>query len=110
MLGLIHTQSMRRSFSGETPHLAAAEVVGMLFALALDRFGPLARDVLNSWGLDQPDRIGEAIDSMVELGLLARSSEEEGEEDFSDLPAPPSDWPIHPPPPPMREIVSWGAG
>lgn len=110
LMGLIHGMSMRRTLGGETPHLPAAEVVGGLFATALDRFGPMARDVLTAWGLDHPARIGAAIDLLVEGGLLSRSSEEEGEEDFDDLPPPPDDWPVHPPPPPMREIPVWGAG
>lgn len=110
LMGLIHGMSMRRSFSGETAHLPAAEVVGVLFASALERFGPLARDVLSAWGLDHPARIGGAVDLLVQGGLLSRSPEEEGEEDFDDLPPPPDDWPIHPAPPPMREIAMWGAG
>jgi uncharacterized repeat protein (TIGR04138 family) len=110
LMGLIHGMSMRRSFSGETAHLPAAEVVGVLFASALERFGPLARDVLTAWGLDHPARIGAAVDLLVQGGLLSRSPEEEGEEDFDDLPPPPDDWPIHPAPPPMREITMWGAG
>lgn len=110
LMALIHGMSMRRTLSGETAHLPAAEVVGGLFASALDRFGPLARDVLAAWGLDHPARIGAAVDLLVEGGLLSRSPEDEGEEDFDDLPAPPDDWPIHPAPPPMREIVGWGAG
>lgn len=109
LMGLIHGLSMRRSFSGETAHLPASEVVGGLFASCLERFGPLARDVLSAWGLDHPARIGAAIDLLVEGGLLSRSREDEGEEDFDDLPPPPDDWPIHPAPPPMREIVNWGA-
>lgn len=110
LMGLIHTLSMRRTLAGENAHLPAAEVVGGLFASALDRFGPFARDVLEEWGLDHPTKIGAAIDHLVGGGLLSRSTEEEGEEDFDDLPAPPDDWPIHPPPPPMREIPNWGAG
>lgn len=110
LMALIHGMSMRRTLSGETAHLPAAEVVGGLFASALDRFGPFARDVLTAWGLDHPVRVGAAIDLLVEGGLLSRSPEDEGEEDFDDLPPPPEDWPIHPPPPPMREIVGWGAG
>lgn len=110
LMGLIHGLSMRRSFSGETAHLPAAEVVGGLFASALDRYGPFARDVLETWGLGSPQRIGAAVDLLVEGGLLARSAEEEGDEDFDDLPPPPEDWPIHPAPPPMRELPVWGVG
>jgi len=110
LMGLIHSLSMRRTLSGDTAHLPASEVVGGLFASCLDRFGPLARDVLSAWGLDHPSRIGAAVDLLVEGGLLSRSPEEEGEEDFDDLPPPPDDWPVHPPPPPMREIAGWGAG
>ena len=46
LMGLIHGMSMRRSFSGETAHLPAAEVVGVLFASALERFGPLYQENL----------------------------------------------------------------
>ena len=105
LLAVIHGLSMRRSMSGDGPHLGAAKVVGGLWSAAWERFGILGKDVLEHWGLDSPSRVGLAVTRLVEAGFL-RSSDEEMD-DYESL-AGQIEWTDPPPPPSIREHSGWG--
>ena len=105
LLTVIHGLSLRRSLSGDGPHLGAPQVVGGLWGAALERFGILGRDVLEHWGLSTPAQVGSAVNLLVEAGFLQESSEElDDYESLSD----PVDWPEPPMPRSVREHSSWG--
>lgn len=105
LLAVIHGHSMRRSLSGDGPHLGAEQVVSGLWNTVLERFGILARDVLVHWGFGDPEQIGQAVEILIDAGFLQRSSDEL--DDYGTACAN-LVWPEPPPPPPMREIVGWG--
>jgi uncharacterized repeat protein (TIGR04138 family) len=105
LLSVIHGLSMRRSLSGEGPHLGAAHVVGGLWSATWERFGILGKDVVEHWGLDTPSRVGLAVSQLVEAGFLRGSSEEM--DDYEAL-AGQVEWPDPPTPPSIRERSGWG--
>jgi uncharacterized repeat protein (TIGR04138 family) len=49
--------------------------------LALERYGPMAKAVLNSWGVRTTDDFGAIVFNMVNAGLLSKT-EEDHIEDF----------------------------
>lgn len=105
LLAVVHGLSLRRSLSGDGPHIGAQQVVGGLWNSCLERFGILGRDVLEHWGLDTPSKVGAAIAGLVEGGLLRGSDEEASEYDALEGGL---EWPEPPPPAPLRENVGWG--
>ena len=105
LLTVIHGLSLRRSLSGDGPHLGAAQVVGGLWNAVLERFGILGRDVLEHWGLDTAERVGVAVVHLVESGFLQGSGEEM--DDYESL-AERIEWPDPPRPRSSREHSGWG--
>ena len=74
---------------GERRHVSAHELLDGLCVYARGRYGPLAADVLNSWGMRSERDIGRAIFHLVDAGVLSKQ-ESDSPEDFHidyDLPA-----------------------
>ena len=69
----------------ETPrHVSGRELAGGVRELALERFGPMARTVLQHWGIHDTDDVGRVVFAMVEQGILIKQ-EEDQIEDFTDV-------------------------
>ena len=69
----------------ETPrHVSGRELAGGVRELALERFGPMARTVLQHWGIHDTDDVGRVVFAMVEQGILVKQ-EEDQIEDFTDV-------------------------
>jgi uncharacterized repeat protein (TIGR04138 family) len=68
----------------ERRHISAIELLEGLCGFARDRFGMLAFDVLDRWGVRSGSDIGEIVFQLVEAGILSRR-EEDAREDF-DIP------------------------
>jgi uncharacterized repeat protein (TIGR04138 family) len=51
-------------------HISGAELAEGARSLALERFGPLARTVLEHWGIHSTDDLGEIVFALVEAGIL----------------------------------------
>ena len=66
----------------ERRHVSGAELVGSVRALALERFGPMARTVLEHWGVRSTEDIGEMVFALVEMGILVKD-ERDRPEDFA---------------------------
>jgi uncharacterized repeat protein (TIGR04138 family) len=105
LLSVVHGLSLRRSLSGDGPHLGAQQVVGGLWGAALERFGILGRDVLEHWNLDTPEKVGEAISHLVATGFLQGSEDEMA--DYQSLSGQEA-WPDPPRPRSVRERPGWG--
>ena len=58
--------------AGEERHVTGRELLDGLRALAVERFGPLAKLVLNHWGVTRTEDFGEIVFGLVEIGLLNR--------------------------------------
>jgi len=67
--------------AGRVGHVTGRELCEGLAEYALSQFGPLARSVLESWGVRTSEDIGEIVFRMVEVGLL-RKTDEDRREDF----------------------------
>ena len=70
---------------GERPvHVGAKEWLAAFRKYALSEFGPLARDVLEEWGLNSTADVGEIVAHLVDAGVIARQ-EEDSYEQFKDV-------------------------
>jgi uncharacterized repeat protein (TIGR04138 family) len=69
---------------GERRHLTAEELLDGLRLLALDRFGLLARTVLEQWGVSRTEDVGEMVYLLIEHGLLFKT-EKDTKEEFKDV-------------------------
>ena len=58
---------------GERRDVSGRELLGGICELALERFGFLARLVLQHWGVTRTDDFGEMVFALVEVGLLGKS-------------------------------------
>ncbi len=65
-------------------HITGRELAHGVRELALRRYGPMARTVLEHWGIHSTDDLGEMVFAMVECGVLIKR-EEDRMEDFLDL-------------------------
>jgi len=62
-------------------HISGRELTEGVRLLALERFGPLARTVLEHWGIRQTEDVGDIVFSLVDSGILMKQ-EEDSPEDF----------------------------
>jgi uncharacterized repeat protein (TIGR04138 family) len=51
---------------------------------ALDQYGPLAKTVLNAWGLKRCRDFGDIVFNLIEYNVFAKT-EKDRPEDFSDI-------------------------
>jgi uncharacterized repeat protein (TIGR04138 family) len=78
--GLTHTVSRF-----EKPrHVNGRELSEGLREYAIDQFGPLARTVLESWGVTKTEDFGNIVFSLIKAKLLSKT-EEDSIEDFRDV-------------------------
>ena len=49
-------------------HVSGREVANAIRNMALERFGPLARTILEHWGIHSTDDMGEIVFMLVECG------------------------------------------
>ena len=69
----------------DTPrHISGAELAQGVRSLAIERFGPLARTVLEHWGVHSTDDVGEIVFALVDAGILI-TQEGDSPEDFRGL-------------------------
>lgn len=78
--------ALQRCLEGlERPrHVSGVEVAGAVRKLALDRFGPMARTVLEHWGITSTADLGEIVFLLVEEGILIKEPTDT-REDFQGL-------------------------
>lgn len=65
-------------------HVSGAELADAVRELALARFGPMARTVLEHWGIHSTSDMGEIVFSLVECGVLIKQPGD-SREDFEGL-------------------------
>lgn len=68
----------------ERRHISGQELAAGARGLAIARFGPLARTVLEYWGIHSTDDVGELVFALVDIGVLVKRDEDR-REDFEDL-------------------------
>ena len=71
-------------------HVTGRELLDGIRDLALQRYGRMAKAVLNSWGVKTTDDIGAIVFNLVNAGFLSRTEEDRIEDfhkvyDFDDV-------------------------
>ncbi len=64
-------------------HITGQEFCDGIRRYAIDQFGPLAKTVLEYWGVKQTVDFGKIVFALVEVGLM-RKTDEDTIEDFKD--------------------------
>ena len=80
MAGLHHTVSKL----AKPRHITGKELLEGIREYALEQFGPMARTVLNYWGIAKTDDFGNIVFALVEAGIL-RKQPEDKIEDFKKI-------------------------
>lgn len=65
-------------------HISGGEFCDGLRRYAIDQFGPLARTVLEYWGIKKTVDFGKIVFALVDVGLM-RKTEEDSLNDFTDI-------------------------
>lgn len=65
-------------------HVSGPELLDGLRAYALEQYGPLAKTVLNSWGVTACKDFGEIVFNLIEYNAFSKT-ESDRREDFADL-------------------------
>jgi uncharacterized repeat protein (TIGR04138 family) len=68
----------------EPRHISGPELAEGVRDLAIERFGPMARTVLEHWGIRATADVGEIVFALVDLGVLIRQ-DEDAIEDFAGV-------------------------
>ena len=57
-------------------HISGAELLDGVQRLARERFGPMARTVLNHWGLVDGEDVGRIVFQLVDAGILSKTDDD----------------------------------
>jgi uncharacterized repeat protein (TIGR04138 family) len=68
----------------EPRHISGRELAEGVRDLALERFGPMARTVLEHWGIERTEDVGAIVFALVECNVLIKQ-EEDSPADFADV-------------------------
>ncbi|MEO5959062.1 MAG: Minf_1886 family protein [Opitutaceae bacterium] len=87
-LGLDHTvKELRKkdtSRAERSRHVSGSELLEGLRVYALDQYGPLAKTVLNAWGIRRCRDFGDIVFNLIEYNVFSKTDNDR-REDFSDL-------------------------
>jgi uncharacterized repeat protein (TIGR04138 family) len=64
-------------------HVSGQELVESARQLAIEEYGPMAKSVLNHWGIERTEDFGEIVFLLVENDLLGKTDEDKID-DFRD--------------------------
>ena len=78
--------SLHQVMSGldQPRHIAGRELAEGVRGLAIERYGLMARSVLEHWGIHRTDDLGDVVFALVEQGVLIKQ-EDDSREDFADI-------------------------
>jgi uncharacterized repeat protein (TIGR04138 family) len=68
----------------KSPHVSGPELLEGLRSFALDQYGPLAKTVLDSWGVSRCADFGEIVFNLIEYKVFSKT-ENDRREDFADV-------------------------
>ncbi len=77
-------QRLGRTGQKKPAHVRGEELLESFRALALREFGPMAKTVLNDWGISTCTEVGEVVFQLVQHGILGKS-ETDKIDDFQEL-------------------------
>ena len=74
---LDHTQkTIGKDSRGRIRHVTGQELLVGIREFALQQFGPMAKTVLEEWGIRSSQDFGEIVFNMIEVGWLAKTKED----------------------------------
>lgn len=81
---------LSKPVEGPGRHVAGEELLEGIRQYALQEFGPIAKTVLNRWGVQSTQDFGEIVFSLVEHGILGKTDEDSKSDflngyDFADV-------------------------
>lgn len=82
--GLLKTLAEVEEKEKTVRHISGAELADGLRRHALESFGPLAKTVLNRWGVHATRDFGEMVFALLDAGLIGKTDEDHLD-DFNDL-------------------------
>ena len=75
--GLDYTQKMIvKDARRRVRHVTGQELTAGIRDFALQQFGPMAKAVLEDWGIHRCEDFGEIVFNMIEVGWLAKTSKD----------------------------------
>ncbi len=57
-------------------HVTGQELIGGIREYALQQFGPMAKTVLEDWGITRCEDFGEIVFNMIDVGWLAKTTKD----------------------------------
>jgi uncharacterized repeat protein (TIGR04138 family) len=69
---------------GRPRHISGRELAEGVRDLAMERYGPMARTVLEHWGIESTADVGRIVFALVEAGVLIKQ-EEDTPDDFDAI-------------------------
>lgn len=80
--GLDYTLKLMKKQGEKSPrHVTGQELLEGLRQYSLQQYGPMAKTVLNYWGINQCEDFAEIVFNMVERGILGKT-EQDSRDDF----------------------------
>ena len=70
--------------AARSQHVAGPELLHGLRTYALEQFGPLAKTVLNEWGIGRCADFGDIVFNLIEYNVFSRT-ENDRREDFAEV-------------------------
>lgn len=87
-LGLDHTvkelKKKENAKGAKSRHVSGPELLDGLRHYALDQYGPLAKTVLNAWGVKRCSDFGDIVFNLIEYNVFSKTDSDR-REDFADL-------------------------
>ncbi|NBU68105.1 MAG: hypothetical protein EBS49_00490 [Verrucomicrobia bacterium] len=77
-------RQLKRTDAARPAHVSGKELLEGFRDLALEEFGPMAKMVLEDWGVTRCAEVGEIVFQLVSLGVLGKS-EDDRMDDFAEL-------------------------
>ena len=81
---LMHVLGFTQQKLKRQGHLTAKELLDGLRDFAIEQYGPMAKTVLNHWGLKRTEDIGNIVFNMIEKKMLSKT-ESDSLDDFKNV-------------------------
>ncbi|MBR4108680.1 MAG: hypothetical protein IKK45_08350 [Akkermansia sp.] len=77
--------ALRYGKTPQNPHLSAEELYFGFCSYALDEYGPLAEAIMESWGVDTSEDVGQMVYNLISIGIFGKQDSDR-QSDFHGLP------------------------
>ncbi len=70
--------------TSKSQHVTGPELLQGIRAYALDQYGPLAKTVLNTWGINRCSDFGDIVFNLIDYNVFSKTDTDR-REDFADI-------------------------